>query len=107
MRLATPHVAGVTAMLATLGLTGQDLTNAVLGSQSQKLVANGTTMNFGELDAQNAVLSSLGKAPLTSSPSTSQGTTAAPASGAIRTFSSPVSITVALGLATMIALSMY
>ncbi|KAF4728575.1 Suppressor of the cold-sensitive snRNP bioproteinsis mutant brr1-1 [Perkinsus olseni] len=64
-------------MLATLGLKGQDLTNAVLGSQSQKLVANGTTMNFGVLDAQDAVLASLND----SSP-TKGTTTVSPSSAA-------------------------
>ncbi|EER15110.1 thermitase, putative [Perkinsus marinus ATCC 50983] len=95
--MATPHVAGVTAMLATLGLKGQDLTNTVLGSQSQKLVANGTTMNFGELDAQNAVLMSLN----TSSPS---GVTTSPptsSSSARSLCGSFFSVAIGLALAMM------
>ncbi|EEQ98788.1 thermitase, putative, partial [Perkinsus marinus ATCC 50983] len=59
--MATPQVAGVAAVLATLGLAGQSITDSITRSRTASLRNALSLQNLGELDALNAVNEGLGQ----------------------------------------------
>ncbi|EER01457.1 Thermophilic serine proteinase precursor, putative [Perkinsus marinus ATCC 50983] len=52
--MSTPTVAGVAALLATLGLVGEDITNAIVASRKIGVPNQFNLPDIGELDALNA-----------------------------------------------------
>ncbi|KAF4687238.1 hypothetical protein FOZ60_004206 [Perkinsus olseni] len=59
--MSTPTVAGVAALLATLGLEGQEITDAIVQSKTAGVPNNFNLTHIGELDALNAVHVALGQ----------------------------------------------
>ncbi|KAF4687239.1 hypothetical protein FOZ60_004207 [Perkinsus olseni] len=68
--MSTPTVAGAAALVATLGLEGQEITDAIVQSRTAGIPNKFNLTHIGELDALNAVHVALGQP--TSPPRTSK-----------------------------------